>query len=181
MNAIDIVIIIPILWGAYKGFTKGLIVEVAQIAALLLGIYGALQLSGSTEKLLTDKFGMTSQYTPVISFGIIFLLIVIAVFLIARLLGKLTEKVALGVVNKILGAVFGIAKFTLILSVVFILFNKADEKASLVSAETKDKSLLYNPMMQLSMKIFPALESFRPSQMEGIKDKIKGQTAKTGS
>lgn len=173
MNAIDIVIIIPMLWGAYKGFTKGLIVEVASIASLLLGIYGAIHFSGFMAKILADKFGMTSQYTPLIAFAIVFLGIVLVVFLIAKLINKLTEKIALGTVNKILGAVFGIAKFTLIMSIVFIIFNKADEKASLISKETKDKSLLYNPMMQLSMKIFPALESFRPGQMEEIEKQVK--------
>ncbi len=173
MNAIDIAIFIPLLWGAYKGFTKGLIVEIAQIAALLLGTYGALHFSTFAAKLFVEKFGMTSQYTPVISFGVIFLLIVILVFLVARLISKLTEKVALGIVNKILGAIFGIAKFTIILSILFILFNKADEKASLISKETKDKSLLYNPMMQLSLKIFPTLESFKPAQMQGMADQVK--------
>lgn len=173
MNAIDIVIIIPLLWGAYKGFTKGLIVEIASISALLLGVYGAIHFSGFIAKILIDKFGMTSQYTQVISFAIVFLGIVIIVFLIAKLISKLTEKIALGTVNKILGAVFGIAKFTLIVSIVFIIFNKADEKASLVSKETKDKSLLYNPMMQFSMRIFPALESFRPGQMEEIEKQVK--------
>lgn len=176
MNAIDIVIIIPLLWGAYKGFTKGLIVEVASIAALLLGVYGALKFSDFVAKLLTDKFGMTSQYTPVIAFAVTFLIIVIAVFLISKLVNKLAEKVALGMVNKILGAVFGMAKFTIILSIVFVIFNKADEKASLISKEMKDKSLLYNPMSMVAMKIFPALESFKPAQLQELKDKAENKT-----
>lgn len=175
MNAIDIVIIIPLLWGAYKGFTKGLIAEVAQIAALLLGIFCALKFSGYASSLLVEKFGMTNQYTPVIAFGIIFLLVVIFVFLISKLVNRLLEKVALGTVNKILGAAFGIAKFTLILSIVFILFNKADEKATLISAETKEKSLLYNPMAKVAMLIFPALQSFQPSeeQIQAAKKSIE--------
>lgn len=174
MNAIDIVIIIPLLWGAYKGFTKGLIVEVASIAALLLGIYGALHFSDFMAKIFIEKFGMNSEYTPVISFGVTFLIIVALVFIISKLVNKLAEKVALSMVNKVLGAAFGIAKFTIILSVVFIIFNKADEKATLISKETKDKSLLYNPLAKVSMYVFPAMEAFRPSdeQIDNLKRKI---------
>ncbi|MBI5219751.1 MAG: CvpA family protein [Bacteroidia bacterium] len=175
MNAIDIVILIPLLWGAYKGFTKGLIVEVASIAALLMGVYGALKFSGYIAGALIEKFGMTTQYTPVISFAVTFVIIVAAVYLIAKLVDRLAEKVSLGIANKILGAIFGIVKFALILSIIFIIFNKVDEKSSLVSKETKEKSLLYNPLARLSAFIFPALESFKPgeNQMQKIKENIK--------
>ena len=157
-----------------------MIVEVASIAALLLGTYGALHFSDYMASVFIGKFGMSSEYTPVISFGVTFLLIVILVYIVSRLINKLVEKVALGLVNKILGAAFGIAKFTLILSIAFTIFNKADEKATLISKETKDKSLLYNPLSKVSMYIFPMLEAFKPSdaQIDEVKSKIDTEKKK---
>ena len=46
MGVLDIIFIIPIVWLAYKGFSKGLIIELATLAALVLGIYASLPLLG---------------------------------------------------------------------------------------------------------------------------------------
>ena len=37
MNYIDIVILLFLLYGAFRGFSKGLIIEVATLAGLILG------------------------------------------------------------------------------------------------------------------------------------------------
>ena len=39
MNYIDIVILLFLLYGAFRGFSKGLIIEVATLAGLILGVY----------------------------------------------------------------------------------------------------------------------------------------------
>ena len=39
MNFLDALIIAPLLWGAYKGFQKGLIFEIAMILGLIIGVY----------------------------------------------------------------------------------------------------------------------------------------------
>ena len=123
MHYIDILIIIPLLWGAYKGFTKGLITEIASLLSLILGIYGAIKLSNYTSSFLIKTFDFTSEYLPVISFAITFIIIVILVHLISKLIDSMIKTASLGVVNRILGAVFGTAKFLLILGVVIILLN----------------------------------------------------------
>jgi membrane protein required for colicin V production len=46
MNYIDIIIGIVLIVSAISGFRKGLIVEVASLAALILGIWGAIHFSG---------------------------------------------------------------------------------------------------------------------------------------
>jgi len=38
MNYFDIMIAIPLIWGIYKGFKKGFIIEIASFIALGLGI-----------------------------------------------------------------------------------------------------------------------------------------------
>ena len=42
MNYLDIVLGVVLLIGLFRGLMNGLIVEIASIAALLLGIYGAM-------------------------------------------------------------------------------------------------------------------------------------------
>jgi membrane protein required for colicin V production len=162
MNYLDIIILIPLLWGGYRGFTKGLIIEIASLAALLLGIWGGIRFSSFVSGFLAGQFGMTTQYLPVIAFAVTFIGIVILVHLVARLTDKIVKAAALGIVNRILGAAFGAAKFFLIIGVVITLLNKADKENKILSDEMKQKSLLYQPACNLVMKIYPAFEEVSP-------------------
>ena len=49
MSYIDIIILLFLLYGAYRGFSRGLIVEVATLAGLVLGVYMAVRYSSYTE------------------------------------------------------------------------------------------------------------------------------------
>lgn len=146
MNIIDILLAIPLLWAIYKGFTKGLIIEVATLVALILGIYGALHFSDFTASFIRDRLDYDSRYMGYISFVVTFLVIVIGVNIIGRLLDKVVEVVALGFVNRILGVVFSLAKAVLILCIVVNLVDRLDQRFNFISKEKKEKSLLYEPL-----------------------------------
>lgn len=158
MNYLDIIIALPLLWGAYKGFTKGLIIEAASLAALLLGIYGAIKFSGITSDFLVEKCNFNSQYLHIVSFAITFILIVIAVHFIARLINKLVKAVALGFVNRLFGVIFGILKWAFIISVLLVVINKVDKKVNFISPEIKNESILYQPLSNFAPSIIPSLE-----------------------
>ena len=49
MNYIDIVILLFLLYGAFRGFSKGLIIEVATLAGLILGVFIAIRYSPFTK------------------------------------------------------------------------------------------------------------------------------------
>ncbi len=61
MNVLDIILAIPILWLAYKGFTKGLIIEISTLAALVLGIYASLHFSYITADFLRNNLDVTDS------------------------------------------------------------------------------------------------------------------------
>ncbi|MCK5171262.1 MAG: CvpA family protein, partial [Bacteroidales bacterium] len=103
MNTIDLVFAILLLWSAYRGYTKGFIVQLATLAALLLGILGAVLFSDITSGIIIKKFDISGQYLPIISFAVTFVVIVIGVHLFAKMLNKLIDAIALGIVNRLLG------------------------------------------------------------------------------
>ena len=123
MNYIDIIIAIPLLWGLYKGFTKGIILEAATLIALGLAIWGAVKFHDFVTVWMRESLNWTSKYMPVISFALIFIGVLVLVFAIAKLLEKIIKAVALGFLNKLAGGIFGILKFGLILSVIIFLLN----------------------------------------------------------
>jgi len=154
---IDVAIIIPLLWGAYKGLTKGFIIEAASLVALLIGIYGASIFSVLTKEILENTFNFHSEYMRLISFGITFIVIVFAVHLIAKAIDRLLNAVALGFFNRIAGLIFGIAKFAFFISILFAMFNKFDKNSEILTPEIKENSYLYEPISSLAPKIFPYL------------------------
>ena len=158
MNYIDIIIAIPLLWGLYKGFTKGIILEAATLIALGLAVWGAVKFHDFVTVWMRESLNWTSKYMPVISFALIFIGVLVLVFAIAKLLEKIIKAVALGFLNKLAGGVFGILKFGLILSVIIFLLNAIEKNYSFIPPDVKNKSVLYEPVGKIAPLIIPGLK-----------------------
>jgi membrane protein required for colicin V production len=159
MSWIDIVILIIFLWSAYQGFTKGFIISIASLAALIIGIFGSIKFSGYTAEVLSEKFEMNPESLNLIAFAITFILIVIATHIVARLADKLVKAVALGFVNRIAGILFNLLKTALIISIILVILERIDEKASFIPRTQTEKSALYMPLRAFAPLIFPYLRS----------------------
>ncbi len=159
MSWIDIVILIIFLWSAYQGFTKGFIITIASLVALIIGIIGAIKFSGFTADLLSEKVDLNPETLNLIAFAITFILIVIATHIVARLADKLVKAVALGFVNRIAGILFNLLKTALIISIVLVILERIDEKASFIPRSETEKSALYMPLHSFAPLIFPYLRS----------------------
>lgn len=169
MNYFDIIIIIPLIWGAYKGFKKGLIIEVASLIALFLGVWGGVKFSSISANYLGEMFEISEKIMPIISFAVTFIVIVIAVFSLAKLLQKFIKLIALGLINKITGAAFGVLKFMLIISVLLSLVNTVNAQINFISPEMKESSLLYKPISKVALIIIPGLKEIN---FNGLMDDV---------
>jgi membrane protein required for colicin V production len=158
MNLIDFFIVAILVFALVRGFIKGLIIEVASVLALILGIWGAIRFSGFVGQRLTDYFDLTTQYLGVIAFAITFIIIVLLVHLLANILDKLLKAVALGIPIRILGAVFGVLKTTLILSIMFIILNTINDKREFIPRQQLENSMLYYPISDIAPALFPLIE-----------------------
>ena len=161
MNYLDIILLIPILWGAYKGFTKGFIVAIASLIALLAGIYGALSFSNFTGGFLQENWDIQTEYLPVVAFAITFIAIVIAVHFVAKLVDKLVKAIALGWLNTIAGILFGVLKSIFVMSIIIFFIEKIDPQAMMIKKDFKEQSLLYEPIRKTALFVFPALEELQ--------------------
>jgi membrane protein required for colicin V production len=157
MNYIDIIIIAALGLAMVMGFINGLVKEVASLAALILGIWGAIRFSSFTAEKLYDYFDMTGKYVGIISFLITFGVIVILIHFIGLLVDKLVDAVALGFLNKLLGIVFGLFKAVLIISVILVVLNAIDARKPFLPKERIEQSILYNPISDIAPAIFPII------------------------
>lgn len=147
MNSLDLLLAVPLLWGAYKGFQKGLVHEVTTFVALFAGIYGALHYSGIAEPYLKEALDTDPDYLPLIAFGVTFLAILIAVHFIGRILDRLVKWVALGLINRILGSLFGLLKIALFLIGILILIRSyTPGEGSILPEKGQEESVLLSWM-----------------------------------
>lgn len=158
MNYIDIVLGILLILAAISGFKKGLVAEVASLAALVLGIWGAIKFSYITSEFLVENFNLQTQYLNLISFAVTFVVIVILVHIVGNTITKMMDVVMLGFVNKLAGLVFGIVKSALILSIILVVFDKIDEDVHILPEKAKDSSRMYEPIRSFAPSIFPFID-----------------------
>lgn len=163
MNYLDIILALFLIWAAFRGFTKGFIITVASLLALILGIYGGIHFSGYAVSILAEKLDPDPRHIEIISFAITFVAIVILVHLVAWLVDKLVNAIALGFVNRILGILFNSIKMAFILSVLIGFLNYFDTDNSLISEDVKENSILYKPIAAIAPGVFPFLrfENFK--------------------
>ena len=155
MTVIDIVLGALLLFGLIRGLTKGLFVEVASLLALIAGVYGAIHFSHFATDFLESRVDWSEKYINIASFAITFIIIVFAISLAGKALTKLADFAALGVLNKLLGGLFGFLKIGLILSVVLMVFSSMNKAIPFVDEDDIEESVLYEHVSALAPMIFP--------------------------
>lgn len=158
MNYLDIIILAILGWSLFRGFKNGLFIEIASVAALILGIWGSIRFSGFTQTKLVEYFDLQTQYLGLIAFIITFIVIVVLIHFLANALDKLLKAVALGIFVRLLGMVFAVIKSVLILSVVFMVLSTFDRSSKLITTEQKEESVLYGTVADFAPMLFPIIE-----------------------
>lgn len=158
MNYLDIVLVLPLIFGAWRGFKKGLIIELFTLLALLVGIYAGIHFSDFMSSILRNHLGIQSEYLPVISFTLIFLGVGAMVYFAGKLIEKAVNAVALSPINKLTGLFFGLVKMLYLTSTLLVIIESYDQRGEIIPDNLKDNSLLYHPVKSISLTTIPALK-----------------------
>jgi membrane protein required for colicin V production len=113
----DIAILAIVVFGVYRGYKEGFLMELFSLLAIVLGILGAFKLLGFALIFLADKFDIDEKILPYVAFGVVFIIIVIVVTLIGRALRLSIDKSFLGRVDEIAGSFLGAIKTVFLISV----------------------------------------------------------------
>lgn len=157
MNFIDVLIIVPTIYAGWKGFKHGLIIEVFTLLALVVGLYAGIHFSDFVAGFLKKSLSWDSKYLPVISFTITFLAVGAMVYFAGKAIEKVVKITNLTPINKGLGVFFGILKMTYFVSVFIVLIESYDEKNDFFPEHSKEESLLYTPVKNVSTKTIPGI------------------------
>ena len=118
MNLVDLIIIAIIGFGIIRGYSKGLIIELSSF----FGIFISFFIAGNVDNLLSNEISafisVNSNLLNTISFIVIFILSYLIIIYLAKGFTKLAKVVYLGLLNSVLGGVFGGLKLLLILLII---------------------------------------------------------------
>ncbi len=157
MNTIDIILSLILIYGLIRGFLRGLLAEFASLVGFVAGIYGAIHFSYLISDFMAKHVEWNTQYVNLIAFAVTFILIAFSISLAGTLLTKIAGFMALGIVNKILGAAFGVIKVAFITSVIIMFFKATNEDIDLVEDQTVENSVLYRPVEKIAPIFLPSI------------------------
>lgn len=157
MGFIDIIIGALLVFGFYKGFKNGLFVELATLIAFFVGIFIAIKFSYIASGILEKNVSWSPKTIQVFAFILTLGLVILGIHLLAKLLSGIASFAFLGWANTLVGGIFGALKTALIIGVVLNLFQKVNINDMLISKETQESSLFFNPCMKTSEVLLPIL------------------------
>lgn len=105
---------------------------------------------------MNKTFNIEQKYMGALSFVVTFVVVVFAVIAVGKALEKIVDILLLGFLNKMAGAVFGIIKGALMISIFIFAFSYFDLEKNVFSQEARSKSLFYEPIKSIA----PALASW---------------------
>lgn len=149
---LDWVLLLAVGAAAIRGFFRGFVIEVSTLLAWVLGIWAAIHLSDR----VGEQVGLGAD-KQVLAFGLTFLLVLVAVHLLARAITKAIDMAELSIPNKVMGVVFGAVRSAFVLSVVLNVLHAiptAEEKLDAFS----EGSALYGPIRGFAPLLVPALK-----------------------
>jgi len=153
----DIIFLIIFSWAIYKGYTRGFILQAATLAALILGIFGAIKFSGFTATIIIEKLHFNWEYMHLVAFAITFIGIVIGIHFLARLFEKLLKAISINFINRLLGAIFNLIKYAFIISAILVVINGINQRIHFLPEEKINRSILFKPLSALAPMLFPYL------------------------
>ena len=159
MTTLDLIIVIVLGVGGVIGFMKGLIKQVASMVGLVAGLLVARALFGVVGEKLAVEVGMSATFGQIVAFLLIWIVVPLALTVLASVLTRIAGKVHLGFVNRWLGSGIGLIKYALLVSMFVNLIQFIDAHDSLIHKESKEASALYYPMQKFAGIFMPAFKT----------------------
>ncbi len=177
MNPFDMAVVIIIGFMAILGIFRGLIREVTAIAGLLAGFYCGYFFYQPVGDLFS-RYGADGAYVNIVSFILLFCLTFLVITLAGVLIRYLMNLALLGLVDRVLGALFGAVKGVLIVSFGYLLLvTFAPRGGGQMVAQSK----LGPPVYALSktiIRVVPAGTRDRLfKQLQSLNEKVESSDA----
>lgn len=137
---LDFLFAVIIVFAILRGYQRGFVVGLFSLVAVIIGLAAAMKLSTVVAGYIGSAVKVSDQWLPIISFAVVFLIVILLIRLGARAIEKTVEVAMLGWVNKIGGIILFAAIYITVFSV--LLFYA--EQVRVIQPETINKSVTYS-------------------------------------
>ena len=155
---LDIIVVVILIIAVIKGYRQGLIVALFSFIALIIGIAAAMKLSVVAAGYIGNAVKISDKWLPIISFAVVFLIIVLLVRLGAKFIQKTVELAMLGWVNRVGGILLYAGLYIIIFSVLLFYANQMN----FIKPETKRQSVTYSYIQPWGPKLIEGLGKIIP-------------------
>lgn len=150
MSLLDVLILIVFFGGLAYGFYKGILSQLGSLGGIVLGIL-VCQLFGGVVGDLAQKIFSPTYTTRVVSVILLFIIVYVAVRLLAKLMSTVLKKFHLKAIDRIAGGLFTAFKWTLVLSFALNLYATFFTSESLLD----ESSLAGGDVIQAVLDLAP--------------------------
>lgn len=155
---LDLVFVAILVLAVIRGYQRGLIAGIFSFIAIIIGLAAAMKLSVVVAGYIGETVKVSQEWLPVISFAVVFIIVVLLIRWGAGILQKAIEVAMLGWVNRLGGVVFYVAVYIIAYSV--LLFYA--EQIKLVQPAAIQKSVTYSFVQPWGPKAINSFASIIP-------------------
>lgn len=155
---LDIIFAVVLVLAIFKGYSRGLVIGLFSLVAVIVGLAAAIKLSVVVASWIGTAVKVSEEWLPLVSFIVVFIIVVLLIRLGAKAIERTIEVAMLGWLNKIGGIILYVFIYTIVFSV--LLFYA--EQMQLVQPSTIDKSLTYQYIQPWGPKVINALGALIP-------------------
>jgi membrane protein required for colicin V production len=161
MNTLDLLILIPLAWGAFNGYRKGLLIEIVGVAAFVIAmIVGFKFLRFGTDLLapyLTAE--LVRRFLPFVGFSVIFFPTIFMVNRIGYSMRSMLRYTLLGTLDNLAGAAVGMFTWVFGISVFFWLLSTIGIQ---IPVKYRLESFLYDYLVPVAPRIISVISDWIP-------------------
>ena len=155
---LDIIVAVILILAIIKGYRQGLIVALFSLITFIIGIAAAIKLSVVAAGYIGKAVNVSNKWLPIISFAVVFLIVVLLVRVGAKFIQKTVELAMLGWANRVGGILLYLGLYILIFSV--LLFYA--DQMNFIKPETKSESVTYSYIQPWGPKLMEGLGKIIP-------------------
>ncbi|MBX2921751.1 MAG: CvpA family protein [Chitinophagaceae bacterium] len=159
---VDLLFLLVLIVAVIKGAIRGIVLALFSFIGWFIGLAAALKLSAVVAVYLQDHTNIDARWLPLLSFLLVFVLVVLLVQWAGKALEGILKLSLLGWVNRLGGALLYAGIYTLIFSI--ILFYA--DKMHLINEDTLAASRVYKATAGLAPAIIEGIGALIPALKE---------------
>lgn len=172
MQVYDIIILIIVGWLTLRGTMKGMVSQVASLAAVILSFWSAVRFGPVLEPIMRSSINAQPPWDKVLAITVAFVGASIAVMLVQRVLSKIISAIRLKKFDHLCGALFGFLKGVLIgMIITFFAVMLSEQTREMATTSHSGKILVQ--LIQRTQNLLPDdVSALINSNLEGFQQQI---------